>query len=190
MTFKALQFPSVEAVQLPSRPLHLAIGMFDGVHLGHRAVIEAAVHSARRSGGLAAVLTFHPHPSELFQPNNPAKLILSLPVKTRLLLGLGVDVFAGVCVAPEAPDQPMVYRKPSPRFAQEMAAKYDLDLAKSWMVGDYPADVETAFAAGMQAAALPGEKLGAEQIDHWRSTGREVILYPSLAALVDTLKQA
>jgi hypothetical protein len=36
------------------RPLHLAIGMFDGVHLGHRAVIEAATRSARRSGGAAA----------------------------------------------------------------------------------------------------------------------------------------
>ena len=42
---------------LPPRPLHLAIGMFDGVHLGHRAVIEAAVQSARRSGGVAGVLT-------------------------------------------------------------------------------------------------------------------------------------
>lgn len=106
------------------------------------------------------------------------------------LLGLGEGVFAGVCVAPEAPDQPMVYRKPSPRFAREMAAQHDLDLGKSWMVGDYPADMETAFAAGMQAAALTGGPITGLEIAQWRSAGREVILFPSLAALVETLERA
>jgi len=104
------------------------------------------------------------------------------------LLGLGAGVFTGICVAPEAPEQPVVYRKPSPRFAREMAAKYDLDLGKCWMVGDYPADMETAFAAGMQAAALAGGPITGAEITQWRCTGREVILYPSLAALVETLK--
>ena len=88
---KAQEFSSVEAVKLPARPLHLAIGIFDGVHLGHRAVIESAVHSARRSGGLAAVLTFHPHPSVLFQPDRPTRLILPAETRSRLLLNLGVD---------------------------------------------------------------------------------------------------
>ena len=46
------------ASTLPPRPLHLAIGMFDGTHLGHRTVIEAAVQSAKRDGGIAGVLTF------------------------------------------------------------------------------------------------------------------------------------
>jgi D-glycero-D-manno-heptose 1,7-bisphosphate phosphatase len=105
------------------------------------------------------------------------------------LLRLGTDVFQGVCIAPEAPNQPMVYRKPSPRFAREMAAQHDLDLGKSWMIGDHSSDVETALAAGMHAAALPGDKLDPDQIDLWRKAGREVILYPSLAAFVETLKQ-
>ena len=81
----------LEQALLPARPVHLAIGMFDGVHLGHRAVIEAAVQSARRSGGLAVVLTFWPHPSALFRPENPTRLIQDRPAKSRLLLGLGVD---------------------------------------------------------------------------------------------------
>lgn len=86
------QFSSLEAAgALPVRPLHLAIGMFDGVHLGHRAVIEAAVQSARRSGGIAAVLTFWPHPSALFRPENPTRLIQDGPTKARVLLTLGVD---------------------------------------------------------------------------------------------------
>ena len=46
------QFASLERAALPERPLHLAIGMFDGVHLGHRAVIESAVPFLR--SGLAS----------------------------------------------------------------------------------------------------------------------------------------
>ena len=76
---------------LPPRPLHLAIGMFDGVHLGHRAVIEAAVQSARRSGGIAAVLTFNPHPSVLFRPDNPTPLIMELGTKVAMLSRLGIE---------------------------------------------------------------------------------------------------
>jgi riboflavin kinase/FMN adenylyltransferase len=87
-----LQFTSVETVRLPPQPLHLAIGMFDGVHLGHLAVVEAALQSARRSGGLAGVLTFFPHPSALFRPEQPTRLILDVPTKTRLLQRLGVDL--------------------------------------------------------------------------------------------------
>jgi riboflavin kinase/FMN adenylyltransferase len=71
--------------------MHLAIGMFDGVHLGHHAVIEAAVHSARRAGGISAVLTFWPHPSRLFRPENPVRLIMTPVLKNRQLFKLGVD---------------------------------------------------------------------------------------------------
>jgi riboflavin kinase/FMN adenylyltransferase len=101
-------FSSLESTQLPAQPLHLAIGMFDGMHLGHRAVVEAALRSARRSGGIAGVLTFHPHPSALFQPAHPTRLIMDLPTKTRALLRLGVDAiitqpftpeFAGIAAA-------------------------------------------------------------------------------------------
>lgn len=81
-----------EAAALPSRPLHLAIGMFDGLHLGHRAVIAAAVDSARAAGALSGVLTFWPHPSALFRPENPTRLIQPAGTKARFLNGLGVDV--------------------------------------------------------------------------------------------------
>lgn len=97
----ATHFDGLDRAALPPRPLHLAIGMFDGVHLGHRAVIEAAVQSARRSGGVAAVLTFWPHPSALFQPDNPRRLIMDTPVKTRVLFALGVDA---VITQPFTPD--------------------------------------------------------------------------------------
>lgn len=85
-------FPSLAAVALPAKPLHLAIGIFDGVHLGHQAVIEAALHSARREGGLAGVLTFDPHPSRLFRPDNPVRLLMPVALKAWFLQRvLGVD---------------------------------------------------------------------------------------------------
>jgi riboflavin kinase/FMN adenylyltransferase len=76
----------------PAKPLHLAIGMFDGVHLGHRSVVDAAIQSARRSGGVAGVLTFSPHPSRLFRPENPTRLIASPALRTRLLTAAGTDL--------------------------------------------------------------------------------------------------
>src|SRR5690606_17032207 len=56
------------AFALPPKPLHLAVGMFDGVHLGHRAVIESAVLSAQRTEEISAALTFQPHPSRALTP--------------------------------------------------------------------------------------------------------------------------
>ena len=96
-----LQFEGLENVALPARPLHLAIGMFDGVHLGHRAVIEAAVQSARHSGGLGGVLTFWPHPSALFRPGSPTRLLQDSRTKTRVLLTLGVDAVITQPFTPE-----------------------------------------------------------------------------------------
>ena len=85
-------FSSLAAVRLPAQPLHLAIGIFDGVHLGHQAVVGAALHSARREGGLAGVLTFDPHPSRLFRPENPVRLLMPVGTKTCFLREkLGAD---------------------------------------------------------------------------------------------------
>ncbi len=87
-----LQCSGLEAARLPARPLHLAIGIFDGLHLGHQSVIEAAIHSAKRSGGLAGVLTFTPHPSVLLRPDNPTHLLMPPVMKRAVLARLGVDV--------------------------------------------------------------------------------------------------
>jgi riboflavin kinase / FMN adenylyltransferase len=84
-----------------SGPLHLAIGMFDGVHRGHRAVIEPAVNAARASGGRAAVLTFWPHPSALFRTKDPTRLIQDRPAKARVLESLGVDAVITQPFTPE-----------------------------------------------------------------------------------------
>lgn len=96
------QFASLEeAAALPPRPLRLAIGMFDGLHLGHRAVIDPAVDLARSSGALSGVLTFWPHPSALFRPENPTKLLQPPATKARMLNRLGVDAVITVPFTPE-----------------------------------------------------------------------------------------
>ena len=95
------QIDGLENADLPARPLHLAIGMFDGVHLGHRAVVETAVRLARETSGLSAVLTFWPHPSALFRPENPTKLIQDASTKSRMLLALGVDAVITQSFTPE-----------------------------------------------------------------------------------------
>lgn len=86
-----LQFQGIENVALPARPLELAIGMFDGVHLGHRAVVASAVAAAKAEQGLAGVLTFWPHPSIFFRAPSPTRMILAPADKVRLLAGLGIE---------------------------------------------------------------------------------------------------
>jgi riboflavin kinase/FMN adenylyltransferase len=96
-------FPGLAAAAaaLPPGPLHLAVGIFDGVHLGHRAVVGAAVQSARRRGGLAAVLSFWPHPSALFRPAQRVRLIMDDAARARALLALGVDAVITEPFTPE-----------------------------------------------------------------------------------------
>jgi len=86
-----LQLDGLENAALPARPLQLAIGMFDGVHLGHRAVVASAVAAARHSSGLAAVLTFWPHPSIFFRAASPTRLIMSPADKVRALAVLDIE---------------------------------------------------------------------------------------------------
>ena len=75
-------------------PLHLALGVFDGVHIGHQAVIQRAVAAAARSGGLAGMLTFDPHPIRVIAPGKaPASLLETLDHKARVAATLGVQLF-------------------------------------------------------------------------------------------------
>lgn len=69
----------------------LAIGNFDGVHLGHRALLERLTATARQFDLPAAVMTFEPHPRELFAPEQAPARLTSLREKLALLDGCGID---------------------------------------------------------------------------------------------------
>jgi riboflavin kinase/FMN adenylyltransferase len=69
----------------------VAIGNFDGVHRGHRAVIATALDRARRLGQPAAALTFEPHPRRYFRPDAPLFRLTDERSKLRLLAATGLD---------------------------------------------------------------------------------------------------
>ncbi|MDE2601262.1 MAG: bifunctional riboflavin kinase/FAD synthetase [Bradyrhizobium sp.] len=68
----------------------VAMGNFDGVHLGHRAVIAAALAIGRAHGKPALALTFEPHPRSFFSPNSPQFRLTDEAGKLRLLAGTGL----------------------------------------------------------------------------------------------------
>jgi riboflavin kinase / FMN adenylyltransferase len=72
----------------------VTLGNFDGLHLGHQALIGGAVADAKRFGAASVVLTFEPHPLKVLAPERAPKLILSHKDKLGLLRDLGVDIVA------------------------------------------------------------------------------------------------
>lgn len=83
---------TVEAIEKECQGGIVAVGNFDGVHAGHRAIVDAIHQMSRRLGGPSVVLTFDPHPLHLLRPQS-APTPLSWPERKAELLGeLGVDV--------------------------------------------------------------------------------------------------
>jgi riboflavin kinase/FMN adenylyltransferase len=172
MTFLA-EFPSLAtaSVALPRRPLHLAIGMFDGVHLGHCAVIGAAVESARRAGGLAAVLTFWPHPSALFRPTEPVRLLMDAPARTRTLLAHGADA---VITEPFTPEFARVTAENFlPHLRRELPALAALYVGENFRFGqgrrgDVPQLVAAARAVGLAVFSAPRVNFNGEPVSSSR----------------------
>jgi riboflavin kinase/FMN adenylyltransferase len=70
----------------------LTIGNFDGVHLGHRALLARLTAAAADAGLPAAVLTFEPHPREFFAPESAPSRLSTLREKLELLADDGVDL--------------------------------------------------------------------------------------------------
>ena len=114
-------------------PLSLALGVFDGLHLGHQAVMSKAVERARESGGLAGVLTFEPHPIQVLAPERaPQRLLASLTHKIRLLEELGMDL---IVVIPF--DREFAEQKPK-AFLQQLARTphlHSLAMGTDWRFG-------------------------------------------------------
>jgi len=82
-------------------PVCLAIGVFDGVHLGHQAVIRRALADAKTAGGTAVVVTFDPHPMRVMRPAQAPRLLTSTRHKAQLIERLGVGE---LLVVPFTPD--------------------------------------------------------------------------------------
>lgn len=84
-------FRHIDALPPAARGAVVAIGNFDGVHPGHRALIEVAAGEAKRLGAPLGVLTFEPHPRSVFRPEDPPFRLTPLRAKSHALEALGVE---------------------------------------------------------------------------------------------------
>src|SRR3954469_21670150 len=80
------------ALGRPLRAPTVAIGNFDGVHLGHQALLTTARERAAQAHGETVVLTFEPHPARFFAPALAPPMIAPLPRRLELLAAGGADV--------------------------------------------------------------------------------------------------
>ena len=98
------------------RPSAVSIGNFDGVHLGHRAILQQIQERATLLHLVPAVLTFEPHPVRVLAPDRAPKLLTTLPQKLQLLAAAGIEL---VFVA---------------KFNAEMAALKPNDFIRKYLV--------------------------------------------------------
>jgi riboflavin kinase / FMN adenylyltransferase len=154
----------------------VAIGNFDGVHRGHRAVIAAAQARGRALGRPAAALTFEPHPRSFFRPDEPLFRLTDERAKLRLLAGTGLD---GAIVL---------------RFDAALAGLSAADFVNRILVGRFAVAgvaIGFDFHFGLKRAGSPGylaaqgAKLGfaVDVVPRFEDNGRPVRSGPIRAAL-------
>ena len=91
MTQQLLRVNSLAEI-IDHQPTYLALGSFDGVHLGHQKVIQSMVDEARSAGFRSAVMTFFPHPKRVMSGDQGRYYINTIEDRVRLLARLGADM--------------------------------------------------------------------------------------------------
>lgn len=150
-----LRLNTTEALSTCTAPLHLALGVFDGVHVGHRAVIEAARQQVESHGGNCIVVTFDPHPIRVLAPERaPRQLLASLDHKARLLEKIHVDALLALSFTRE--------------FAQISATDFIESLVRHQHVATIAVGEDWRFGKGREGDVSflrrIGEKLGFQVI--------------------------
>lgn len=102
-----------------ARKVCLAIGTFDGVHLGHQQVIRQTIADARQHEAPAVVITFDRHPSTIVAPERVPPLIYSLPQKLRAIAALGADTTWLIAF-----DKPFS-EQPGEAFGRQLARRFE-----------------------------------------------------------------
>ena len=85
-------FSDIEDQQLSMRGSVVTMGNFDGIHLGHQALVRHTVEESKRLGYPSIVLTFEPHPLKVLAPERAPRLLLSYQDKLDLFQAFGVDI--------------------------------------------------------------------------------------------------
>jgi riboflavin kinase/FMN adenylyltransferase len=84
--------PGSEELKEPLYHPVVTVGNFDGLHVGHRSIIDTVVERARNLGGQAVVFTFEPHPRKVLYPDRAPRLLTTLEQRLELLEAAGVDI--------------------------------------------------------------------------------------------------
>jgi len=121
-------FRSLAEIPADFGPSALTIGNFDGVHLGHRRILEQVAAIAQRRGWQSVVLTFEPHPTKLVAPDRAPRLLTTPQQRARLIERLGIDA---VLILPFAED---IARLTPEEFVQQILR--DKLHARAALVGD------------------------------------------------------
>ena len=126
----------------------VTIGRFDGVHLGHRHLLDLTAASARRQGLRSLAITFEPHPEQVLRPEQPVTRLTTAAAKEALLAASGVDAVAVLAFTPEFARQ-----QPEEFIARLLATARPREL---WVGAD--------FAFGYKRSGTPERlaQLGAE----------------------------
>lgn len=163
--------------------------IIDKVYLADPAGVElipGAAEGLRRARGLGFKIFLFTNQSGIGRGLHTIEDTHRVNARMEAMLGFPTPVFDGICIAPEAPGQPSAYRKPSPRFIQETIAAHSLDPAACWMVGDAPADIGAALAAGIRAAAVRTGKVPPDSIPEVAQG--KVPVFDTFGAFAATLK--
>jgi D-glycero-D-manno-heptose 1,7-bisphosphate phosphatase len=131
--------------------------IFDRNYLSDPAGVElipGVADALRRARALGLLLFLHTNQAGIARGLLVMDDVLRCNDRMEELLGLPRPIFDAICIAPEGPDDPPEYRKPSPRFLHESMARHQLDPKQCWMVGDRESDLLTGLNAGIAAAAV------------------------------------
>lgn len=148
-------------------------------------LLPGVVEGLRRARALGYKLFLFSNQSGIGRGYYTMEDALRVNARMEELIGLSRPLFAGECLAPETPEQPMVYRKPSPRFIEEMISAHQLDPAQSIMVGDRETDIEAGLNAKIRVAGLCNGKLNTAAWAKFNFPG--LPLYPDFAAFAESL---
>ncbi|WP_367872309.1 bifunctional riboflavin kinase/FAD synthetase [Luteolibacter sp. Populi] len=169
-TLRVLRLTTIAELAKATGPHHLALGVFDGVHLGHQAVIGGALAARAKSGGTCGVLTFDPYPIRVLAPEKaPRRLLASLDHKAEILGRMGVDFLLALHFDHARAGQA------AEDFVREIAASGVATLAvgEDWRFGksrrgDVAMLARLSQDHGFQLAALPPVMMDGERISSTR----------------------
>ena len=145
--------------------------------------VRDALHRARNLGYHLFLFT---NQSGIARGLHTLDDVLRCNARMEELLDLPAPIFTDICIAIEGPDDPQLYRKPSPRFINESILRHGLDRAHCWMVGDREGDIDAGINARIRSAAVCTGKYDAAG---WAALARPGIpVFHSLSEFVATLE--